>query len=89
MIFLKFTNLIHKFMADTIITNTPNSGDSAMGGVALVVIIAAIVVGAIVLYQTGILGTMSDPATSDTTEINVTVPTPTPTPTLTPTEQGN
>lgn len=67
-------------MADTIITNTPDSGDSAMGGIAVAVIIAVLVVGAIVLYQTGALGTMSDPAKLDTTEINVSVPTPTPEP---------
>lgn len=67
-------------MADTIITNTPDSGDNAMGGIAVAIILAVLVVGSIVLYQTGVLGTMSDPAKSDTTEINVTVPTPTPAP---------
>lgn len=67
-------------MADTIITNTPNSGDSAMGGIVAVIIIAVLIVGAVVLYQTGALGTMSESTKSDTTEINVTVPTPTPAP---------
>lgn len=81
MTFSDLLNLFHKFMADTIITNTPDSGDSAMGGIGVAIIIAVLVVGAIVLYQTGVLGTMSNPAKPDTTEINVTVPTPTPTPT--------
>ena len=84
MTFLKFTNLIHTFMADTIITNTPDTGDSAMGGIAVVIVMAVLVVGGIVLYQTGMLGSMSDPTNTKATEINVTVPTPTPTPTPSP-----
>jgi hypothetical protein len=89
MTFLKFTHLNHKFMADTIITNTPDTSDNAMGGIVAVVIIAVLVAGGVLLYQTGLLSTVSDPANSDTTEINVTVPTPTPTPVPTPTGQGN
>ena len=67
-------------MADTIITNTPDSGDSAMSGVVLVIIIAVLVVGAIFLYQRGVFQTVNEPTKIDTTEINVTLPTPTPTP---------
>ncbi len=73
-------------MADTIITNTPDTGDSAMGGILVVIVMAVLVVGGIVLYQTGMLGSISDPANSGKTEINVTVPTPTPTPTPVPAE---
>ena len=69
-------------MADTIITNTPDSGDSAMGGVVALIIVGVLVVGAIFLYQTGAFSTMTNP---DTTEVNVTIPNPTPGPTPAPT----
>lgn len=71
-------------MADTIITNTPDSGDSAMGGLVLVIILVALLVGGVILYRTGAFQTMSEPDKSGTTDINVTIPTPTPTPTPTP-----
>ncbi len=69
-------------MADTIITNSPdkNGGDSAGWVVALVVIIA-LVVGGVLLYQNGFFRG-SAPAPADNTNINVTVPNPiTPAPT--------
>lgn len=72
-------------MADTIITNTPNaqdSGDSVLWGATLAIIIAAIAIGAVVLYQNGAFQSMMPKA--DTTNINVSVPTPTPTPTPAP-----
>ena len=72
-------------MADTIITNTPDSGDGAMGGVVALIIVGVLVVGAIFLYQTGAFSTMTNPASPDTTEINVTIPNPTPAPTPNPT----
>jgi len=62
-------------MADTIVTNSPGTSDSSAAGwaVALVIVIA-VVVGGIVMYQRGMFNT---PAPSDTTNINVTIPTPT------------
>lgn len=71
-------------MADTIITNTPDSKNDAMGGMALVIIVAIVVVGAVILYQRGVFGNATGPATSETTEVNVRIPTPTPTPSPTP-----
>ncbi len=62
-------------MADTIVTNSPGTNDSsAVGMVVALIILVAIVVGGIVMYQRGFFN-MSQPA--DTTNINVTLPTPT------------
>lgn len=61
-------------MADTIISNTPGSrGDSEMAGwvLALLVILAMVVAG-VVLYQNDFFRSATD--TSDTTNINVTTP---------------
>jgi len=72
-------------MADTIISNTPSaqdSGDGILMNVVLAIVLAAIAVGVVMMYQNGVFQTGS--TEPDTTEINVTVPTPTPTPTPTP-----
>lgn len=62
-------------MADTIVTNSPGTGDSsAAGWVVALVIVVAIVAGGIVLYQNG---AFNGAGSADTTNINVTVPTPT------------
>lgn len=53
-----------------------------MGGATLAIIIAAIAIGAVVLYQNGAFQSMMPKA--DTTNINVSVTTPTPTPAPTP-----
>lgn len=74
-------------MADTIITNTPRSGDDSAGAgwVVALVIVLAIVAGGVVLYQKGFFAG-ANPNSPSTTNINVSVPTPvTPTPTPTPT----
>lgn len=61
-------------MADTIInTPSPNNSDSSAGWVVALVVILAVVVGGIVLYQKGYFAAPSQP---DTTNINVTIPTP-------------
>lgn len=65
-------------MADTIITTPAASQDSALGGVVTAIIIAAIAIGAVVLYQSGAFQAM--PAKTDATNINVSIPAPTPTP---------
>jgi len=64
-------------MADTIVTNSPGTSDSGAAGwaVALVIVIA-VVVGGIVMYQRGMFGTPE--SSEDTTNINVTIPTPVP-----------
>ncbi len=67
-------------MADTIITNTPdkNGNDSGAAGwlVALVVIIA-VIVGGVLLYQKGVFNPApAAPAEEGTTNINVVVPNP-------------
>lgn len=67
-------------MADTIISNTPRSGDDSgsAGWVVALVIILAVIIGGVLLYQRGFFST----ATPSTTNINVTVPNPvTPAPT--------
>ncbi len=62
-------------MADTIVTNSPGTNDSsAVGMLVALIILVAIVVGGIVMYQRGFF---NGAAPSDTTNINVTVPTPT------------
>ena len=69
-------------MADTIITTPSNSGDSGgnvVMGVVLAIIIAAIAIGALFMYQNGVFQTES-PKT-ETTNINVTAPPVIPTPT--------
>jgi len=67
-------------MADTIITNSPdkNNGDngSTAGWIVALVIIAAVVVGGIMLYQNGFFRAAA-PST-DSTNINITVPEQTP-----------
>ena len=70
-------------MADTIITNTPDSSDSS-AGIVLAIIFAVLAIGGFVLYQQGVFQAAPEQAKSDTTEINVTLPEPpaaTPTPT--------
>jgi len=63
-------------MADTIVTNSPGQGDSsAIGMVIALIILVAVVVGGIVMYQRGFFNNGPQPA--DTTNINVTIPTPT------------
>lgn len=64
-------------MADTIITNTPDSRESVVGSVLMAIILAILIIGAIFLYQTGTFNQIPKPAESDTTEVNVTIPTPT------------
>ena len=61
-------------MADTIISNTPSSrSDSGMaGGVIALLIIIAMVVAGVVLYQNNFFRSATD--TNDTTNINVTTP---------------
>ena len=68
-------------MADTIVTNTPATNDSgAAGWVVAFVILVAVIVGGVVLYQRGFF--MASGQTPSTTNINVTVPNPvTPAPT--------
>ncbi len=61
-------------MADTIVTNSPAGNDSASAGwVVALVIVIAIIVGGIVMYQRGFFKA----GPTDTTNINVTLPTPT------------
>lgn len=64
------------YMADTIVTNAPATGDEGAAGwvVALIILIAVIVIG-VVLYQRGFF--VAPEQTPDTTNINVTIPTPT------------
>ena len=63
-------------MADTIVTNTPGTNDNGAAGwvVALIVLVAVIVAG-IVMYQRGFF--MQSAQTPSSTNINVTVPNPT------------
>ena len=61
-------------MADTIVTNSPDSGGGAAGWAVAVVILLAIIVGGVVLYQRGFFGNQEP---TDTTNINVTIPAPT------------
>ena len=62
-------------MADTIITNSPNkNNDSGAGWMVAPVLIIAVVVGGILLYQRGAFKRAA-PATSST-NINVTMPNP-------------
>lgn len=70
-------------MADTIITNSPDAKDSgaAAGWVVALVIVIAVVVGGIVLYQNGAFRAVA-PAT-ESTNINVTVPEPATAPSVT------
>ncbi len=65
-------------MADTIITNSPdkNNSDSGAGWVVALVVIFAVVVGAVILYQRGAFR-MTAPSTSST-NINITTPSPKP-----------
>ncbi len=60
-------------MADTIITNTPSSDSGAAGWVIALIVVAALVIGGIVLYQSGAFNGGAGGAT----DINVTIPTPT------------
>jgi len=62
-------------MADTIISNIPSSADESgsAGWIVALVIVLAVIIGSVVLYQKGFFGT----ATPSTTNINVTVPNPT------------
>jgi hypothetical protein len=73
-------------MADTIVTNTPQTGDGGGGvlmSVVLLVIVAAIAIGAVMMYRNGAFQT--SPSKPDVTDINVTIPTlSVPTPTTTP-----
>ena len=61
-------------MADTIITNTPGSttDDSSAGLVVSLVVIVALMVAGVMMYQNGYFQTKA----ADTTNVNVTVPTP-------------
>ena len=61
-------------MADTIITNTPRSSDDAGGAGWLValVIILAVGIGGLVLYQQGFFNESGE----TTTNINVSIPDP-------------
>jgi len=62
-------------MADTIVTNSPGTNENAAAGwVVALVIVVAVVIGGIFLYQRGTFNTSK---AADTTNINVTVPTPT------------
>jgi hypothetical protein len=58
-------------MADTIITNTPGEDDSSIGMIVALVIIVAIVVGGVMMYQNGYFRTK---AADTTNNINVSVP---------------
>ena len=61
-------------MADTIITNTPGertSDDSSAGLIVGLVIIMALAVAGVMMYQNGYLST----GATDTTNVNVSVPT--------------
>lgn len=64
-------------MADTIITNTPGTNDDSSGAGLIVafVLVVALVIGGIMLYQRGYIGSIAAPKTSDT-NINVTIPNP-------------
>ena len=66
-------------MADTIVTNTPatQSDSGAAGWIVALIVLVAVIVAGIVLYQRGFLGGANQPQTPDTTNINVTVPNPT------------
>ncbi|MBC7487258.1 MAG: hypothetical protein H7282_10955 [Cytophagaceae bacterium] len=62
-------------MADTIISNTPGpSSDSGAGWVVALILLLAMVVGAVVLYQKGYFNMNNEK--KSTTNINVTLPTP-------------
>lgn len=80
-------------MADTIISNTPNASDegSGAGWAVALVIIVAVIIGGVVLYQRGFLGAdaPTTPSTPGTTNINVTVPDPTTTTPPVPTTPTN
>lgn len=63
-------------MADTIVTNSPGTGDSsAVGMVIAFIILIAVLAGGVVMYQRGFFDNTSQPA--DSTNINVTIPAPT------------
>ena len=64
-------------MADTIISNTPRSGDNSGNAAWIVtlVIVLAVIIGGVVLYQKGFFGT-ANPSNPSDTNINVTVPNP-------------
>ncbi len=72
-------------MADTIVTNTPQAHDGGEGvlmSLVLLFVVAAIAIGAVMMYQNGVFQSASPEA--DVADINVTVPTtpvyaPTPT----------
>jgi hypothetical protein len=64
-------------MADTIISNLPNTSDTGNGlmmNVIVAIIFAAVVIGAVMMYQNGVFKV--DSKEPDTTNINVTVPKP-------------
>ena len=61
-------------MADTIVTNSPDTGGGSAGWAVAVIILLAVIVGGFVLYRNGAFNG-TEPA--DTTNINVTIPTPT------------
>ncbi len=67
-------------MADTIITNTPDRSDSATGGIIALVLVVALLLGGILLYRNGAFTNGPTPATTEDTNINVTVPNPLPSP---------
>ena len=72
-------------MADTIISNVPgarNSGDGIVMSAVLAIILGAIAVGVLMMYQNGVF--QSESPKTDTTDINVTIPTPAPDTTPTP-----
>ncbi len=63
-------------MAETTIVNTPaQSTDSGAGWAVALIVIIAVLVGGFVWYR--YYGPAATPASSDTTNINVTLPTPT------------
>ena len=62
-------------MADTIITNTPGStsDDSSAGLVVSLVVIVALMVAGVMMYQNGYFHSNK---AADTTNVNIIVPTP-------------
>jgi hypothetical protein len=65
-------------MADTIVTNTPATSDGGAGWVVALIILIAVAVGGVALYQNGFF--QAKEVAPGTTNINVTVPNPLPTP---------
>lgn len=61
-------------MADTIVTNSPGTTDSGAGWVVALIILVAVIVGGVVMYQRGFFVGQGP---VDTTNINVTMPIPT------------